>query len=84
MGSICSKKKKQVRIHELAFMGACTEGAYNNPGLLDKIYAAAEQDGATDQIFEAKDDDGNHPLHKAAMYGNPTCVKWIVEKWAQE
>lgn len=39
---------------------------------------------ATDQILEAKDDQGDHPISLAAKYGNPTCLKWTVEKYAEK
>ena len=70
-------------MYELAFMGACTEGAYKNRQSLDKIFADAQSANATDQIFEAKNGEGDHPLHKAALHGNPTCVEWIHEKWTK-
>ena len=31
MGGLCSKKAKEVRVHELKFMGIMTEGAYKSP-----------------------------------------------------
>ena len=82
MGGICSKKKK-VRQHELSFMGVMTEGAYKSPGLLDAIFDKAVAEGEQDQIFNAKDDDGDLPIHKASMYGNPTCLQWVIDKWAE-
>ena len=81
MGGLCSKKTREVRVHELAFMGLCTEGAYNNPGLMDEIFRKAEEAGHADQIFNAKDDDGDLPIHKAALMGNPTVIEWIIAKW---
>ena len=48
MGGICSKKAKEVRVHELAFMGVCTEGAYNQPELLDQVYQQAVDAGCRD------------------------------------
>ena len=39
MGGLCEKEKpKEVKVHELSFMGICTEGAYNNPTLIDRIF----------------------------------------------
>lgn len=83
MGGICSKGKKEVRQHELAFMGVVTEGAYGQPELLDAIFEKAQAAGCLDQIFEAKDDEGNKPIHKATLHGNPTCLQWIIEKWTE-
>ena len=34
-----------------------------------------------DQIFNAKDEDNDLPIHKAAMHGNPTVISWIIGKW---
>ena len=82
MGGLCSKKTREVRVHELAFMGLCTEGAYNNPGLMDEIFRKAEEAGCADQIYDAMDDDKDLPLHKAALMGNPTVITWIIDKWA--
>ena len=31
----------------------------------------------------AKDEDGDLPIHKSSYYGNPTCLQWIIEKWAE-
>ena len=45
------------------------------------MYDEAVKAGCGDQIFDAKDDDGDLPIHKASMYGNPTCLKWVIEKW---
>ena len=64
-------------------MGICTEGAYNNPRLIDIIFDRAKSEGLEHQIWEAKDEDGDLPIHKAAMNGNPTVLKWICEKWAE-
>ena len=80
---LCSKTKN-VRTHELAFMSAYKEGAYENKELLDAIYKNAEDEMATDQIFEAKNDQGDHAISLAAKYGNPTCLKWVVEKYAEK
>ena len=83
MGGFCGKAKpKDVKQHELAFMNICTEGAYGNPNLIDTIFNRAKDEGQVSQIFEAKDEDGDLPIHKAAMNGNPTVLKWICEKWA--
>ena len=35
-----------------------------------------------EQIFLAKDEDGDLPIHKSSYYGNPTCLQWIIDKWA--
>ena len=34
-----------------------------------------------DQIFGAHDEDGDLPLHKAALNGNPTALEWVIETW---
>ena len=47
MGGLCSgkAKPKEVKVHELEFMGVCTEGAYNNPRLIDVVFNKAAQAG---------------------------------------
>ena len=82
MGNPCSKERKAVRLHELGFMTACTEGCYGQPSLLDAIFDKAAIEGLEDQIFNAKDEDHDLPIHKAAMHGNPTVLQWIIDKWA--
>ena len=47
--------------------------------IFEKAVAADE----TDQIFGAKDDDGDYAIHKAALCGNPTCLDWIIGKWKE-
>ena len=37
-----------------------------------------------DQIFDAKDEDNDLPIHKAAVNGNPTALRWILDKWKKE
>ena len=65
-------------------MAVCSEGlSYKNPQLIDKIYNEAKIDNELGQIFEAKDEDGDLPLHKAANFGNPTCIEWIFDTWKQ-
>ena len=85
MGGIlcCKKAPKTVKQHELAFMGICTEGAYNDSGLIDAVFNKAQEQHQENQIFEAKDEDGDLPIHKAAYNGNPTVLLWIIEKWLQ-
>lgn len=34
-----------------------------------------------DQIYNAKDEDYDLPIHKAALNGNPTALAWIIGKW---
>ena len=64
-------------------MGACSEGfSYKNPQIIDEIYAQAERAGEVEQIFLAKDEDGDLPIHKSSYYGNPTCLQWIIDKWS--
>ena len=56
-------------------MGVCCDGtAYQNPQMIDKVFEDAERDNAIHQIFEACDDDRDLPIHKAAYFGNPTCL----------
>ena len=62
-------------------MSACTEGCYGKPSVLDALYDKAEEEKLQDQIFNAKDEDGDLPIHKAAMHGNPTVISWIIAKW---
>ena len=85
MGSVsscCSNSgPAEVRKHELAFMGIVSEGAYGNPSILDDILKNAKEEGQENQIFNAHDEDGDLPLHKAAMHGNPTCLRWIIDNW---
>ena len=85
MGNLrCSKEKKAVNVHELAFMSAATEGCYGQPALLDAIYEKACMYGFEDQIFQARDRINNeHAIHKAAMHGNPTVLEWIIKKWKE-
>ena len=83
MGNPCSKGKPAVRMHELKFMSSCTEGCYGKPSLLDAIFDEAAGEGLQDQIFNAKDEDDNLPIHKACMHGNPTVLQWIINKWAE-
>ena len=46
MGGFCGKAKpKDVKQHELAFMGICTEGAYGKPELIDTIFNRAQKEG---------------------------------------
>ena len=70
----CFKRKREVKKHELTFMGLVTEGCYGSPHLLDEVYEKAKDDDETDQIFGARDDDGDLPIHKACSGGNPTCL----------
>lgn len=82
--SCFSKEKKLVRKHELAFMSICTEGAFNKKDLFDAVLENAVKDGQTEQIWEAKDDDNDLPLHRAAENGNPTAMQWIFDKWDEQ
>ena len=83
----CGGKKKPVKIkvHELKFMSTISEGyAHGKPEIIDEVFRLAEQDvGGVDEIFGAKDDSGDLPIHKAAYYGNPTSLRWILEKWEE-
>ena len=81
MGSCCGGGVQAVRKHELAFMGVVSEGCYKKPEILDNILSEARASGAEDQIFNAHDEDGDLPVHKAAMHGNPTCLQWIFDEW---
>lgn len=83
MGSCFSSEPKAVRAHELAFMSVCTEGAYGKTEILDTILEKAEQEGCVEQIFEAKDDVGDLPIHRAAENGNPDVMTWIFQKWEE-
>ena len=52
MGNFCGKEgPKKVKKHELAFMGICTEGSYNDPGLIDTIFNEAKKEGKEYEIF---------------------------------
>ena len=82
MGNLCGKKTpREVRKHELAFMGLVSDGVYNDPGQLDAVLKDAKEDNKEDQIFNARDEEKDLPIHKAALHGNPTCLKWIIETW---
>ena len=71
----CKKKPPPIRVHELKFMSTISEGfAYGKPEIIDTVYEKASAAGAVNQIFEAKDEDGDLPLHKASYFGNPTSV----------
>ena len=84
MGLCFGSSAAEIRSHELAFMSIVTEGAYKSAKLIDAVYDKAVADGAQEQIFNAKDDEGDLPLHKAAMHGNPTCLDWIFKKWDEQ
>ena len=77
---ICGGKKR-VRHHELAFMGIVADGCYGKPHILDDIFNKAKEEGELDQIWNAKDAEGNLPLHKAALHGNPTVMQWVIDTW---
>ena len=49
--------------------------------MLDEILDFARQEGGEDQIFKAKDEDGDLPIHKASYNGNPTALEWIFKTW---
>ena len=74
MGTCFGKKLTAVRKHELAFMGLVSDGCYERPELLDDILRDAKADGMEDQIFNAHDEDGDKPIHKASVFGNPTAL----------
>ena len=83
-GLLCASTPKKIRVHEMAFMGACSEDfTYKNPHLIDAIFERARLCGEIAQIFLAKDEDGDLPIHKACLFGNPTVVQWIIDKWAE-
>ena len=78
----CKKKAAPIKMHELNFMSTISEGfAYNNPQIIDSVFDKAVAAGCINQIFEAKDEDGDLPIHKASFYGNPTSTQWIFDKW---
>lgn len=77
------KKLKAVRKHELSFMGMVSDGCDGNAHILDDILKMAKEDGCEDQIFGAHDEDGDLPIHKAANYGHPTALAWVIKTWGE-
>ena len=35
-------------------------------------------------VLGAVDDEGDTPVQKCAKYGNPTVLRWVLEKWKEE
>ena len=83
MASLCSKGHK-VKVYELKFMNLCTEGCYNRPEALDHLWNEAVNEGKQGEILGAVDDEGDTPVQKCAKYGNPTVLRWVLEKWKEE
>ena len=78
----CKKKAAPIKMHELQFMSTISEGfAYEKPERIDSVFKKAVEADAINQIFNAVDEDGDFPIHKASYFGNPTSVQWIFDKW---
>jgi len=45
---------------------------------LDKMYEEAKAAGKLSEIINAKNDEGDKPLHIACEFGNADVVKWIL------
>ena len=65
-------------------MNLCIEGCYKNEQALDALWNEAVNDGMQSQILEAVDDEGDTPIQKCCKYGNPTVLKWVINKWDEE
>lgn len=82
---MCTKKKSgKTKVYELKFMNLCTEGCYEKPEILDKLWEEAVEAGEQNQILQAKDDDGDLPIHHCAEFGNPSVLAWIINKWKEQ
>ena len=64
----------------------CTDGCYNNAGTLDDLWNEAVNavPNQKNQILKAKDAKGDTPIQKCARFGNPTALKWVIDKWDEE
>jgi hypothetical protein len=82
MNVLCNKKRKVRQMISLELMTCCYEGS--TPEFLDALYDRAKNEGQLDQIWEARDVDGNRPFQKAAKHGNPKALSWVIQKWKND
>ena len=47
---------------------------------LDELYKQAKEAGLEREIIDAKDDEGDKPLHIACEFGNSEVVEWILSR----
>lgn len=78
---LCCKKKDEIPEYTIRFLTLCYEGATADQ--LEKLFQKALENKAENQIFEAKDFDGNLPYYKAATFGQSEVLKWILETWSK-
>ena len=62
-------------------MNLCTEGCYKRPEALDNLWNEAVNEGKESEILNAMTDDKDTPIQKCAEFGNPTVMKWDIDKW---
>jgi len=81
-------RKKAVRELEVILFGFAQKGERNydpeNKGDPDrdinKLWSQAKAQGLTDEIINAKNDEGDRPLHEACEQGQASVVEWILEQ----
>ena len=76
-----SKKKKVVSKNTQRFLTLCVKGAgFDHVSRLEEIWNNALNEGTVDELINARDDVGDSPIHKTALYGHYNILKWMFEK----